>query len=191
MKKFILILLVLSACVEDISPTYPEAANGRSSRSLTGCDYAYQFGLNGSTITTNIILVNYTFQVKTPVVGMTDGSPLWGMGAKTSRHSTLTYKVWNTGASTLRYRVNLGSWVNILPSSSHTFTRLTYLRNTTCTSEVSVPNFNVNVERVNCGTMPPTNQFACDLELISASNAYTIGPNHAIGFTATSQNCPL
>lgn len=189
MKKLILILFALSACSEqEINPRdFSESA-----RTAVGCAYSFRFGiLPESTMTQVIQNVSYSFNIKTTVNAMADGSPLWPLGAKTSINSTITYRVWNTGASTIRYKVNTGSWVNIPPSNFASFTRLSILRSTDCTSTVTVLPFNVYIERVNCGTMPPgSNHFNGIIEIYSASNAYTVD-HSIIGFNTSVTPCPL
>lgn len=189
MKRLILILLLLSACTLDQGI---EPYNNESARTAVGCEYSYRFGiLPESTMTQIIQNVSYSFNIKTKVNAMADGSPLWPLGAKTSLNSTITYRVWNTGASTIRYKVNTGSWVNILPANFASFTRLSTLRSTDCTSTVTVLPFNVYIERVNCGTMPPgSNHFNGIIEIYSASNAYTVD-HSIIGFNTSVTPCPL
>lgn len=192
MKRLILILFVLSACVDqDIKPL-PEGANAKTA---FGCPNTYRFNIsNNSTLTQVLQNVKYNFTIRTSVISFSNGLPLNGVQPITSNNGDITYTMLNTGGSIYRYKVgSTGSWVNVNPGGTSTFTRPTYIRGNPydCQSNITVFTFTVYTERVNCGTMPPSgNHYNPIVQITSVTNGHT-ADGSIIGVNTSSQVCPI
>lgn len=191
MKRLILILLVLSACVDQEIKPLPEAANAKTA---FGCPNTYRFNIsNNSTYTQVLQNAKYNFTIRTSVISLSNGLPLSGP-AITSNGGDITYTMLNTGASIYRYKVGYtGAWVNVNPGGTSTFTRPTYIRGNPydCQSSISVLTFTVYTERVNCGSMPPSgNHYNPIVQITSVTNGHT-ADGSIIGVNTSTLICPL
>lgn len=191
MKKLILILpLLLFACIEQ-EIKLPEGANAKTA---FGCPNTYIFNIGNSTMTQVIQNHKYNFSIQTNAIAWTSGIPLGTTQPITSINATVTYRVWNTGQSTLRYKVtSTGSWITVGVGLTSDFTRPTVIRGNPfdCQNPITVYTFTVYTERMNCGTMQGnSNHFAPVIQIHSVSNGHN-DDGSQIGINTSSLVCPL
>ncbi len=197
--KNILLLVFLSlaiGCTDlEFAPSDPKT-DGYNSGGITpqfACDYTYKFNISQNSTYTQVLQnVKYDFHIKNKIVSTSSGGPIPYPTAITWISGVITFKVTNTGQSTIRYKSSVGGvWTTVLPGNFSTFIKPTYLKRDDCTAAITFLDFTVNTERVNCGTMiGNSNHFNAVIQITSITNGHN-SDYSIIGVNTSSLVCPL
>lgn len=198
MKKFIIPLLLLLGCTDQ---SFEEAQNNAKSSGDGGggitpqfaCDYTYKFNISqNSTLTQVQQAVKVDLHIKNKIVSHSNGDALVYSTAITWISGTITFRMINTGSATFRYKASpAGAWITVLPGTTSTFIKPTYLKRDDCTAAITFLDFTVNTERTNCGPMlPGGNHYNPIVQIAEITNGHN-SDFSLIGTNWGTLTCPL